>query len=129
MAVADDLNRLTQDAVVYLTQQLTGNSLYGQEPGMLNPGSKVVYRGRLRQAINGNWVFNTSLGTNGVSGVVLDPNQGAWNTNDTPGGIEVTAVYGIFHGGPPDPNAGGVVPGLVETITLSDVIPPELAEG
>jgi len=119
MAVADDLNRLTQDAVVYLTQQLTGQS----------SGSMVVYRGRLHQALTGNWVFNTSLGTNGVSGIVLDPNQGAWDTNDTPGGIEVTAVYGIFHGGPPDPNAGGVVPSLVETITLSDVIPPELAEG
>ena len=122
MAVNDDLNRLAQDAVVYLTQQLTGQS----------SGSMVVYRGRLHQALTGNWVFNTSVGTNGVAAIILGPESGTWNSNDGPaGGIVVTVNFAFAtFGGGLDVRGNPLPPGqqIVETVTLTDVIPADLAE-
>jgi hypothetical protein len=58
MALADDLNRLAAQDVVYLMRSFAG-------------GSTEVFRGRLRQALNGNWVFNAFAGQNGVVGFDL----------------------------------------------------------
>jgi len=123
MAVNDDLDRLTQDAVVYLTRQLVG---HGQ-------GSTVVYRGRVHQAESGNWVFNTSVGTNGVAGIILGrpDTAGSWESaNGEPLGTVVTITYILDAGAPVVDNAGLPVPGqqITEAITLTDVIPPDLAE-
>ena len=122
MAVNDDLNRLAQMAVVYLTRQLTGQ----------DSASTVVYRGRLHQATSGNWVFNTSVGTNGVAGLILGPeSSGTWESFEgQPGGLVVTATFMLNAGGTVVDNAGLPIPGqrVVESITVREVIPPDLAE-
>ena len=140
MAVIDDLNRLAQDAVVYLTQQF-GSSREGH-----GNGSLVVYRGRLRQALSGDWVFNTSVGTNGVEAIILSTASGTWDSNETPsGGVVVNATFTLVAGaiGPilvavqgGQPSAlfdGGTgqalqISPLLEMITLSDVIPADLSD-
>lgn len=141
MALNDDLNRLAQDAVVYLTQQYsTPGSIMAADGGQNNPPT-VVYRGRLRQSLSGDWVFNTSVGTNGVAAIVLSTGTGSWYSNETPaGGIQVTASWMLMAGtgGPLVLNGAPVVDGsngqevqigtLLETITLSDVIPSDLVD-
>jgi hypothetical protein len=62
MALPDDLNELAQQEVVYLTRYIAGT---GQ-------GSTTIFRGRLHQALSSNWVFNTSIGHNGVVGIDLN---------------------------------------------------------
>jgi hypothetical protein len=57
MALTDDLNRLAAQDVVYLTRRFSGLS---GNSGLPIGGSTEVFRGRLRQALNGDWVFNAS---------------------------------------------------------------------
>src|SRR5215469_2351462 len=116
MAVSDDLNRLAAQDVVYLTNSVPG-------------GASEVYRGRLRQALNGNWVFNASTGQNGVVGFVLGNSMqmpagliANWSSSESPAtGIQVSISYEA-----PDPRAAGVVP--IETILLTTVIPGDFAD-
>jgi hypothetical protein len=78
MALPDDLNQLAQQDVVYLTW-------------VVGPAPTTIFRGRLHQALSGNWVFNTSTGQNGVAGMVLGPLAANWSSVNTPaGGLQVT---------------------------------------
>jgi hypothetical protein len=114
MALLDDLNHLAQQDVVYLTKMLTGAF----------PGSTTIYRGRLHQALSGNWVFNTSTGQNGVAGINLGAAEGNWASDETPaGGIKITISYMIAGAVPPQ-----VEFAVLETITLMSVIPADLAD-
>ena len=143
MAVNDDLNRLAQDAVVYLTQRRYSTPAQGYGGGESDPPS-VVYRGRLHQALDNSWVFNTSVGTNGVAAITFSTATGTWNSNETAaGGIEVTASWVLIPGTAGLLGVQGIggavvdsvngnpvgISTLVETITLSDVIPAVLADG
>jgi hypothetical protein len=76
MAVSDDMNRLAAEDVVYLTRTI----LLG------GGGPTEVFRGRLRQALNGNWVFNASTGQNGVVGFDLGHpgRMSSWSSSESP---------------------------------------------
>ena len=81
----------------------------------------------MRQALNGNWVFNASTGQNGVVGFDLGgvgvPGT-RWNSAESPAtGIQVTIDYVVQ---PQDPLEPGV--GLTEHITLTTVIPADFSE-
>jgi hypothetical protein len=111
MAVADEqVKRLAGQDVVYLTRSMSiPNSSYPQE----------VFRGRLIQALNGNWVFNSSIaGQNGTVGFDLGPvTQNTWTFAETPAtGIQITINY---------PSAP--LPAQ-ETVVLSGDIPPDFAD-
>jgi hypothetical protein len=55
---------------------------------------QFVYRGRIRQALDGSWVFITSVGQNGVIAIMLGPEQDAWSSAETPAsGLQVTASF------------------------------------
>jgi len=94
MAVADDLKQLSAEEVLYLTLTrwaVPPPDLNLGQGVMLAQGPMVVYRGRLRQALSGNWVFDTSVGTNGVTALLLGAVAGTWASTDTPaGGLHVT---------------------------------------
>ena len=109
MALPDDLNRLAQQDVAYLTTGLSG----------VHPGSTTIYRGRLHQALSGNWIFNTSTGQNGAAGINLGVPTDNWSSDDTPaGGLSITIVNTILF--PPTR--------VTETIMLMNVIPADLAD-
>jgi hypothetical protein len=99
MTVYDDLKRLAAEDVVYLTfspavQGPVVPPLAGEGPAAAGAGSTVtfIYRGRLRQTVDGSWVFNSSTGVNGVAGIVLGQGQSSWTSSESPGsGIEVDA--------------------------------------
>jgi len=119
MAVSDDLNRLAAQDVVYLTRTLsTGQS----------PASTDVFRGRLRQALNGDWVFNASTGQNGVVGFVLGSVGPSWTSSESPAtGIEVTITFQVVPSviqPLPNPNTQPVN----EIIVLATVIPSDFTE-
>jgi hypothetical protein len=112
MALADDLNQLAQQDVAYLTRTLTGGTT----------SSSIIFRGRLHQSLNGNWVFNTSVGQNGVIGIDLGPMAGGWSSYDTPaGGLQVVIPNVIISG-------TATQEPVVEQITLTNVIPQDLAD-
>jgi hypothetical protein len=102
MAVTDDLEQLAQQDVVYLTRS--------------GFGPTVVYRGRLHQALSGDWVFNTSVGQNGVVGILLGGVDGSWSSNESPqAGQMVQILY-------PTPV------GPTEILSLLSVIPVDLTD-
>ena len=107
MAVTDEqVKRLAADDVVYLTRSIS-NLLFPTE----------VFRGRLRQALNGNWVFNSSIGgQNGTVGFDLGPvSQNTWQFAEAPAtGIQITIIY------PAAP--------AQETVVLGDLIPADFAD-
>ena len=111
MAVSDDLNRLAAQDVVYLTRTILLGS----------GGATEVFRGRLRQALNGNWVFDASTGQNGVVGFDLGHHPGrmsSWSSSESPTtGIQVF----ISHEAPPG------VP-FSTIIVVSTVIPSDFTE-
>jgi hypothetical protein len=109
MAVSDDLNRLAAQDVVYLRRYMAG-------------GVAEVFRGRLRQALNGEWVFNAFTGQNGVVGFILGlPQSQTWTSSESPSsGIQVTISLPVY-------SAPNLSP-LVEYIVLTTVIPPEFTE-
>ena len=109
MAVADDLNRLAAQDVVYLTRFTVGQVF----------SAKEVFRGRLRQALNGDWVFNASTGQNGVVGFNLGQTGQNWSSSEAPAsGIVVTIPNAILA----SPAA------LTEMITLTTLIPADFTE-
>jgi hypothetical protein len=125
VAVFDDLKAMSDEDVVYLARTLHSPSGTGGMPVV--SGSTQVYRGRLRQAGNGAWVFNTFDGNNGVVGVALGQIDGSWSSAQTPtSGATVTierVIYTYMDMNNPMP------PGeLRETIVLSEVIPSEFVQ-
>jgi hypothetical protein len=110
MALSDDLNRLAAQDIVYLTNSVPG-------------GASEVYRGRLRQALSGNWVFNTSTGQNGVVGFDLGQVGGMWSSSESPAtGIQVSIPYM----GPPQGPGMGPMP--ISNILLTTLIPQDFAD-
>jgi hypothetical protein len=109
MAVSDDMNRLAAQDVVYLKRYMAG-------------GVAEVFRGRLRQALNGEWVFNASTGQNGVVGFILGySQQQSWTSSESPsGGIQVSLSLPVY-------SAPNLSP-LVEYTVLTTVIPLEFTE-
>jgi hypothetical protein len=85
VTVNDDLGRLAAEPVVYLAYTPVA-------PGGTGSTLTVVYRGRIRQALSGDWVFTTSTGANGVVGILLGPGLPSWTSSETPGGgVQVDA--------------------------------------
>ena len=122
MALTDDLNRLAAQDVVYLTRTFF--------PGVVGmngatPGSTEVLRGRLRQALDGNWVFNASTGQNGVVGFMLGSVNQNWNSFESPAsGLQVTITFSV---------CVVFVPGqqpqwMTEVIVLTTLIPTDFAD-
>ena len=97
MPVGDDLRKLAAEDVAYLTYR-TSYTLAAPTaavPTGVIVTPAVVYRGRLRQAINGDWVFITSIGQNGVVAIVLGPAQDPWMSTEAPfSGLQVMAQAG-----------------------------------
>jgi hypothetical protein len=76
MASADEMRRLADEDVVYLSRWLSAPELGGVGGvGSFGNGKTEVIQGRLRQALTGDWVFNVS-GPNGVVGLVLGQESG-----------------------------------------------------
>jgi hypothetical protein len=117
MALTDDLNRLAAQDVIYLTRTFSSQS---DQPR----GSTEVLRGRLRQALNGDWVFNASTGQNGAVGFVLgNTNQGSWNSSESPAsGLQVTVTLTVFS------VMLGTLQVLTEVIVLTNVIPTDFTD-
>jgi hypothetical protein len=112
MALNDDLNKLAAQDVVYLTRTL-GDSNQPTE----------VFRGRLRQALNGDWVFNASTGQNGMVGFVLGNANSSWTSSESPAaGMQVTMPFEVML---PTPLGGG---GLSEVIVVTTVIPSDFTD-
>ena len=112
MALPDDLNNLAQQDVIYLTTTVRADN----DPTIL---PTTIYRGRLHQALSGNWVFNTSTGQNGVAGIDLGPQTASWSSAETPaGGLQITINYEFL----PSPTAAVLI------VTLTSVIPTDLAD-
>jgi hypothetical protein len=118
LALTDDLNRLAAQDVVYLTRT------FSAMPTQTH-GSTEVFAGRLRQALNGDWVFNASTGQNGVVGFMLGGvNQNSWTSAESSAsGLQVTATINAVVG-----IAGAVLQTLAEVIVLTNVIPTDFAE-
>src|SRR5439155_17076096 len=82
-------------------------------------GSTEVFRGRLRQALNGDWVFNASTGQNGVVGFLLG-GVGNWSSSESPAtGLQITMTFLVLQ---------PVGPVLNEVIVLTTVILSEFTE-
>jgi hypothetical protein len=110
MAVSDDLNRLAAQDVVYFLRYT-----YGGGP----PSAREVFRGRLRQSLTSQWVFNASTGQNGVVGFILGGVGPTWSSSESPSsGIQVTINNAILSGNP----------ALIEQIVLTSLIPVEFTE-
>jgi hypothetical protein len=113
MAVIDDLNRLAGQDVVYLTRSLSGSST----------GSAEVFRGRLREALSGDWVFITSTGQNGVAGIFLGPQLPSWTSSESPeSGLQINITTPLVQAEIPQ-----FTP-LNEVIVLTSVVPADLAD-
>jgi hypothetical protein len=85
--VADDMARLAALDVVYLKRYVAGDE---------NSVVSEWFRGRLRQALDGTWVFNTFAGQNGVVGVELGLVGTNWLSLTFPGAaIRVDIEYTI----------------------------------
>lgn len=113
MTVPDDMRRLAQEDVVYLTRLIDNPDQRGQV------GVTEVLRGRVRQALSGNWVFNSFLGQNGMVGIVLGQIGNSWSSVETPAaGIQVT-IPTVLINQPPQM--------LRELVVLMTVIPEDFA--
>jgi hypothetical protein len=120
MALTDDLNKLAAQDVIYLTRSFSAATGPAHS-------STEVFRGRLRQALNGDWVFNASTGQNGVVGFVLGSvGQNSWTSSESPAtGLQITIASLLFSA------AGGVTSLPVvfnELIVLTTLIPTDFAD-
>jgi|SRR6516162_9821967 hypothetical protein len=110
MAVSDDLRQLATQDVVYLSRFYLGGQF---------PSPAEVFRGRLRQALSGNWIFSAFTGQNGVVGFNLGAITGTWTSGETPaGGLNVMISTQILLSNPP----------VTEVIVLTTVIPADFTE-
>jgi hypothetical protein len=122
MALADDLNKLATQDVVYLTRTFSGMGIQGPQ----GHGSTEVFRGRLRQALNGDWVFNASTGQNGVVGFVIGSiNQNSWISSESPAsGLQVTVTFNALMVIVPNQENQAVT----EVVVLTNVIPADFTD-
>jgi hypothetical protein len=126
MATSDEMRRLAEHDVIYLSRRVTGGAMGGM---MGVPGKTEVIQGRLRQALTGDWVFNVS-GQNGVVGLVLGQESG-WGWSETPAeGIRLQINSFII---PPTPivdptNMTTAFVQMSEEILLTTAIPSEFTE-
>jgi hypothetical protein len=120
MALNDDLKTLANQDVLYLTWTLTPvveTSL--PDPGPLPP--LLVYRGRLRQAISGNWIFDSSTGVSGAIGLLLGAENISWLSSESPAaGLQLTISW-------PLATPAGVESTMQQVVVISTVIPADLA--
>jgi len=93
MAVTDDLEQLAQQDVVYLTRS--------------GFGPTIVYRGRLHRALSGDWVFNTSVGQNGVVGILLGGVNNDWSSSESPQAGQMVQILYPAPSYPPRPAIAG----------------------
>jgi|SRR5262249_46969188 len=126
MAVPDDLNRLAAQDVVYLTRRFSGQA---GNSGLPIASSTEVFKGRLRQALNGDWVFNAFTGQNGVVGFVLGTVGSVnplWNSSESPASglqVTITTAFSSVVGG-----VGNVIPVLTEVIVVTTLIPIDFTD-
>ncbi len=126
MAIEDDLKSLAAEDVLYLSRFLHATGGMGV-PGIQNLGSTEVLRGRLRQALSGDWVFNAATGQNGVVGLILGGVDGNWTSTETPAaGIQVVINRPVAEWPPVPPMM--ILQTVNESITLSSVIPVDFAD-
>jgi hypothetical protein len=125
MATSDEMRRLAEHDVVYLSKRLSGGAMGGM---MGLPGKAEVIQGRLRQALTGDWVFNVS-GQNGIVGLVLGQESG-WTWSETPAqGIRLQIMSWIIQAQIVDPTTNMLTPlHILEEILLTTTIPSEFAE-
>jgi hypothetical protein len=76
VAVGDDRNRLAAQDVVFLTRALSAAASESR-------AVTEVFRGKLRQAPNGDWVFTASTDQNGVVGFVLGSVAPSWTSSES----------------------------------------------
>jgi hypothetical protein len=126
MAVADDLRTLATEDVVYLTKQI------GIAPQPTAPPSQLeVFKGRLRQTGQGEWVFTSFTGQSGLVGLTLGTVQPDWTSSETPSqGLEVRIPVVVV---PANYISSGIfgtvqIPAIIHVITLTTVIPSDFAE-
>jgi hypothetical protein len=113
VAVIDDLKRLAAEDMVYATR------VVGALPSP-GAGATEVFRGRLRQAANGDWVLTTFLGQNGVVGLVLGQPGDGWTSSESPaGGLSIRIETKIFVVKPDF---------LSEIVVLTTVVPAGFVE-
>jgi hypothetical protein len=126
MATSDEMRRLANHDVIYLSKRLSGGAMGGMMGGI---GKTEVIQGRVRQALTGDWVFNVS-GQNGVVGLVLGQESG-WGWSETPAqGIRLQITSFIVPATQIiDPNNGTITYlQLSEEILLTTAIPSEFTE-
>ncbi len=120
MALNDDLKTLADEDVLYLTWTL--NPVVEEslpDPGP--PSPVLVYRGRLRQAISGNWIFDSSTGASGAAGLLLGTENISWTSAESPAsGLQVTIVW-------PLATPEGVEITMQQVVVIGTVIPADLA--
>jgi hypothetical protein len=103
VAITDDLRSLEATDVLYLALQ--------DAPRADGFRPTLIYRGRLRQALSGNWVFDASTGANGVAAVILGTEGDTWTSSDSPAaGLQVTIEF----------------PGTLGSAVVGAVIPADL---
>jgi hypothetical protein len=77
MAVQDDLKRLAAEDILYLS--------HSWSVSFTPPGPTAFwYRGRLRQASDGSWVFQTFTGEEGVYGITMGSVGNNWSSSESP---------------------------------------------
>lgn len=115
MAVLDDLRQLAQQDVVYLIRFLSGSE---------GTGSTEIFRGRLHEALDGSWIFNTStaLVENGVAGFNLGPQLDSWSSTESPSeGLEIAITNELIN-----VSGAGSPVSIFEEFRLLSVIPNDL---
>jgi hypothetical protein len=106
--------------VVYLTRTPAGS---------IGRGSTMIFRGRLHQALDASWIFNTSTSPaeNGVAGINLGAQQTSWSSTESPStGLDIFIPNPILDLTIPLPVGPGVVIKVFEEIHLLSVIPEDL---
>jgi hypothetical protein len=118
VAVLDDLRGMAAEDFVYLSRSIGETSAMQMGTG---DGFTSVYRGRIRQATDGGWVFSAFTGQNGLVGLVLGQIDQGWNsTPTTAGNATVTIIRPVMQFMDPSTQMGVT---LVESIVLSEAIP------
>jgi hypothetical protein len=122
MAVEDDLRRLEQEDIVYLSWTASGGGISGAPPSLFS--AVFYYGGRLHQSNSGSWVFKTA-DTNQLGLVGIDlgaPGNGDFTSTQTPGvGITIQIAY-------PTPAPPTVPGGFVrfELVFITQTLPSDI---
>jgi hypothetical protein len=122
MAVLDDLKRLEQEDVVYLTWVGAGA---GGSPIQSPPdvSASFTYSGRLHQSSSGSWIFKTFVaGNRGLVGIDLGvPVDPSWSSSQDPtAGIEIVINY------PPSVPSSTSVPDRFEQVFITQVLSTDM---